>query len=64
MKKQLDTDAVMSELKAGSAFFKQPEPFVENELAYPIQVKRIVHIPTIDGTAAPHTPTTQSGFDR
>lgn len=35
MKKQLDTNAVMNELKAGSAFFKQPEPAVENEAAAP-----------------------------
>lgn len=31
MKKQLDTNAVMTELKAGSAFFKQPEPALESE---------------------------------
>lgn len=50
MKKQLNTDAVTNELKAGSAFFniKQPEPTQDSGSATvpPAQVEQSTHSPT------------------
>ena len=48
MKKQLNTDTVMNELKAGSAFFNRSKQALESEtpIASPSQNKQVPHSPT------------------
>jgi hypothetical protein len=48
MKKKLDTDAMLNELRTSSAFFKQPEPTAGSELsiASPARNEQVPQVPT------------------